>query len=159
MHCNVHYRFRIYCKCFADVSNVYMCESVHKVERHMQERAMGVPRPHIPYRNSLMTMVLRDSLGGNCKTTMVANVNLSPDFLDESISTCRFAQRVAMVSNVVSVNEEADPALVIARLRAQVRDLQGELQLLRVRCPTQCAPYGVRRTVCLVYTASFLATL
>jgi kinesin family member 6/9 len=94
---------------------------------------MGVPRPHIPYRNSLMTMVLRDSLGGNCKTTMVANVNLSPDFLDESISTCRFAQRVAMVSNVVTVNEDTDPAAVIRRLKQEVRDLQAQVQLLQAR--------------------------
>lgn len=94
---------------------------------------MGIARPHIPYRNSLMTMVLRDSLGGNCKTSMIANVNLAPDFLDESISTCRFAQRVAMISNRISVNEETDPRLVIERLRQQVRDLQAEVQLLRVR--------------------------
>jgi kinesin family protein 6/9 len=32
-------------------------------------------RVHVPYRNSLMTMVLRDSLGGNCRTVMVATVN------------------------------------------------------------------------------------
>jgi kinesin family member 6/9 len=92
---------------------------------------MGIPRPHVPYRNSLMTMVLRDSLGGNCKTTMVANVNLSTSFLDESISTCRFAQRVAMVSNNISVNEETDPALVIQRLKQEVRELKLELQLLQ----------------------------
>ena len=96
---------------------------------------MGISRPHVPYRNSLMTMVLRDSLGGNCKTSMIANVNLAPDFLDESISTCRFAQRVAMISNKISVNEETDPRLVIERLKQQVRDLQAEVQLLRVRLP------------------------
>lgn len=94
---------------------------------------MGVPRPHIPYRNSLMTMVLRDSLGGNCKTTMVATVNLSAPFVDESISTCRFAQRVAMVANRATVNEETDPRLVIAQLRQEVRDLQAEVALLKVR--------------------------
>lgn len=41
----------------------------------LQERAMGISRPHVPYRNSLMTMVLRDSLGGNCKTSMIANIS------------------------------------------------------------------------------------
>lgn len=34
---------------------------------------------HVPYRNSMMTMVLRDSLGGNCKTRMIATMNPSPD--------------------------------------------------------------------------------
>lgn len=100
---------------------------------------MGVPRPHIPYRNSLMTMVLRDSLGGNCATTMVANVSPAPEFLDESISTCRFAQRVAMVANTVGVNQETDPALVIRRLRHEVRDLKAQLRLFEVRPAEACA--------------------
>lgn len=82
----------------------------------------------------MMTMVLRDSLGGNCRTVMVATVNLSQEQLDESISTCRFAQRVAMVSNVVSVNEERDPTLIIQRLQQEVRDLREEIRLLQV-CP------------------------
>ena len=46
---------------------------------------------HIPYRNSLMTLVLRDSLGGNCKTRMVATMSCEEDDIDESIGTCRFA--------------------------------------------------------------------
>lgn len=41
----------------------------------LQERSMGLNRPHIPYRNSMMTQVLRDSLGGNCRTVMVATIN------------------------------------------------------------------------------------
>lgn len=62
---------------------------------------MGQNRPHVPYRNSIMTMVLRDSLGGNCQTVMVANITAQHEQLDESISTCRFAQRVALVANEV----------------------------------------------------------
>ncbi len=58
-------------------------------------------RPHIPYRNSMMTMALKDSLGGNCRTTMVATISSEQQQLDESISTCRFAERVAMVKNQV----------------------------------------------------------
>jgi len=55
----------------------------------------------VPYRNSMMTMVLKDSLGGNCRTVMVANINPDQSQLDESISTCRFAMRVALVRNQV----------------------------------------------------------
>jgi len=62
---------------------------------------MGQQRPHVPYRNSMMTQVLRDSLGGNCRTVMIANITAQHEQLDASISTCRFAQRVAMVSNQV----------------------------------------------------------
>ena len=55
----------------------------------------------MPYRNSMMTMCLKDSLGGNCRTVMVANINPEQSQLDESISTCRFAMRVALVRNQV----------------------------------------------------------
>jgi kinesin family protein 6/9 len=48
-----------------------------------------------------MTQVLKDSLGGNCCTSMIATVNGQQEQLEESISTCRFAQRVAMVQNEV----------------------------------------------------------
>jgi|AntAceMinimDraft_1070359.scaffolds.fasta_scaffold13612_3 kinesin family protein 6/9 len=53
------------------------------------------------------------------------------DFLDESISTCRFAQRIAMVSNAVGINEEVDPTLIIKRLKTENRELKDELKLLR----------------------------
>ena len=50
-------------------------------------------RTHVPYRNSMMTSVLRDSLGGNCKTIMVATISAEAAQTEESLSTCRFAQR------------------------------------------------------------------
>lgn len=53
---------------------------------------------HIPYRNSMLTSVLRGSLGGNCKSVFIANLNPENDFVDESISTCRFMQRCSEVS-------------------------------------------------------------
>ena len=115
---------------------------------------MGINRPHIPYRNSLMSMVLRDSLGGNCYTAMIATVNLSADQLDETISTCRFAQRVAMISNKVSVNEEQDPTLIIRRLKQENRDLKDEIRMLQVCSNT----FALNRqhhvgTSCACYTA------
>lgn len=91
-----------------------------------------------------MTMVLRDSLGGNCKTTMVANLNVAEAYVDESISTCRFAQRVAMIANTATVNEETDPQLIIAALRQQVRDLKDEVRLLQVQRPPP-------KNVCVLY--------
>lgn len=88
-------------------------------------------REHIPYRNSMMTTVLRDSLGGNCKTAMVATVSAEREQTDESISTCRFAQRVARVKNDATVNEDVDPAIAIARLKAQVASLEAELSFVK----------------------------
>jgi len=85
---------------------------------------------HIPYRNSMMTSVLRDSLGGNCKTVMIATISPESQHTDESISTCNFAQRVKCVKNKASVNEEIEPELVIERLKAEVRRLKEEVEFL-----------------------------
>ena len=86
---------------------------------------------YIPYRNSMMTMCLRDSLGGNCKTRMIAN--LSADFEDvlESLSTCRFAQRVALVKNTAVVNEIVDPAILVQKQKSEIEELKAELAMLK----------------------------
>ncbi|KAK6182753.1 hypothetical protein SNE40_010365 [Patella caerulea] len=86
-------------------------------------------RQHIPYRNSMMTSVLRDSLGGNCMTTMIATCSVEKKNLDESISTCRFAQRVAMIKNDVLLNEELDPKLMILKLKREIQELKDELAM------------------------------
>ncbi|XP_044022940.1 kinesin-like protein KIF6 isoform X2 [Siniperca chuatsi] len=87
-------------------------------------------RSHIPYRNSMLTSVLRDSLGGNCMTTMIATMAVDKRNLDESISTCRFAQRVALIKNEAILNEELDPALIIARLKRDIQSLKEELAMV-----------------------------
>ncbi|KAM6185107.1 kinesin-like protein KIF6 [Rhynchocyon petersi] len=86
-------------------------------------------RSHIPYRNSMMTSVLRDSLGGNCMTTMIATLSVEKRNVDESISTCRFAQRVALIKNEAVLNEEIDPKLVILRLQKEIQELRDELAI------------------------------
>uniref|UniRef100_A0A8C5MK03 Kinesin-like protein n=1 Tax=Leptobrachium leishanense TaxID=445787 RepID=A0A8C5MK03_9ANUR len=87
-------------------------------------------RSHIPYRNSMITSVLRDSLGGNCMTTMIATLSLDKRNIDESISTCRFAQRVALIKNEAILNEDIDPQLVITGLRKEIQALKDELSLI-----------------------------
>ena len=89
----------------------------------LHERQKSTAR-HVPYRNSMLTSVLRDSLGGNCKTVMVATIHPALAHTDESISTCKFAQRVAMVKNEVSRNEEVDHAALISRLKEENRALR-----------------------------------
>ena len=53
----------------------------------------------VPYRNSVLTMLLRDSLGGNCFTAMIATFSAEERNICETFSTCQFAQRVACISN------------------------------------------------------------
>ena len=65
-------------------------------------------RPHIPYRDSKLTRILEDSLGGNCKTTMMAMISPSSDAFGESQSTLKFANRAKKIKNEARINEDID---------------------------------------------------
>lgn len=144
----------------------------------LHDRARGV-KIHIPYRNSLMTSVLRDrcasvgismslvcptltsrvyanscaSLGGNSRTVFITTLNTESDFVEESMSTCRFAQRCSMLSHNVELNEarvlstrvyltcpscahavfrslaqEMDLTVVVARLKKENEELRARLE-------------------------------
>ena len=56
-------------------------------------------RDHVPYRQSKLTNFLKNSIGGNCQTVMIANIYPEPEHLEESISTLKFAARMMKVSN------------------------------------------------------------
>ena len=68
-------------------------------------------RDHIPYRQAKLTNFLRDSIGGNCKTVMVANIWPEARNMEEVASTLKFATRMMKVQNEASVNIMQDPAL------------------------------------------------
>jgi kinesin family protein 6/9 len=61
-------------------------------------------RDHIPYRQSKLTNLLKNSIGGNCQTLMIANVYPEPDHLEETISTLKFATRMMKVNNEPFIN-------------------------------------------------------
>jgi kinesin family member 6/9 len=86
-------------------------------------------RRHIPYRNSKLTSVLRDSLGGNCVTTMIATISMEFQHIPESIATCNFARRVGRMKNTALVNEEIDPKLAVMQLKTKVQELKNQLLL------------------------------
>ena len=86
-------------------------------------------RDHIPYRQAMLTNYLRDSIGGNCKTCMVANVQCQKLHIEETISTLKFAQRMMKVRNEATVNLSIDPTLAIKRYEKEIRDLKQELAM------------------------------
>ncbi|KAJ1444868.1 P-loop containing nucleoside triphosphate hydrolase protein [Pelagophyceae sp. CCMP2097] len=61
--------------------------------------------PHVPYRDSKLTRMLQDSLGGNAKTALIVNVSAAASNASETISTLRFGQRAKAVHNKPKVNE------------------------------------------------------
>lgn len=71
---------------------------------------------HIPYRNSLLTTVLKDSLGGNCKTVMISCLSLEIASYEETLSSCRFSKRCAKLENSITQNEHIDKDLLIKNL-------------------------------------------
>lgn len=86
-------------------------------------------RDYIPYRQTTLTNFLRDSLGGNCMTVMVANVQVNKFHLEETISTLKFATRMMKVKNEATVNIMVDPKLAIKRYEKEIRDLKQELAM------------------------------
>merc|ERR1711917_68307 len=58
---------------------------------------------HIPYRDSKLTRLLQDSLGGNAKTIMVANVGPANFNFDESMTTLRYANRAKNIKNIPKI--------------------------------------------------------
>ncbi|XP_062413304.1 kinesin-like protein KIF15 [Pungitius pungitius] len=77
---------------------------------------------HICYRDSKLTFLLRDSLGGNAKTYIIANVHPGSKCFGETLSTLQFAQRAKLIKNKAIINEDT---------QGNVRQLQAELKKLR----------------------------
>ena len=85
-------------------------------------------RPHIPYRNSKVTRILEDSLGGNCKTTMMAMISPSADAFGESQSTLKFATRAKKIKNEARINEDVDQKTLVRKYEIELRRLKQELE-------------------------------
>ncbi|KAJ1404710.1 P-loop containing nucleoside triphosphate hydrolase protein, partial [Ochromonadaceae sp. CCMP2298] len=83
-------------------------------------------RPHIPYRDSKLTRLLRESLGGNSKTVMIATVSPADYNYQETLSTLRYAQRAKKIKNQPKINE--DPKDVMLReSKEEIQRLRGML--------------------------------
>jgi hypothetical protein len=98
--------------------------------------ALGDPHKrstHIPYRNSKLTRLLQDSLGGNSQTLMIACASPSSDNFSESLNTLKYADRAKNIQNSVQVNEETggSGAFEVAQLKKQVAALKQEILHLR----------------------------
>ncbi|GAV86218.1 Kinesin domain-containing protein/Kinesin-relat_1 domain-containing protein [Cephalotus follicularis] len=84
---------------------------------------------HVPYRDSKLTFLLQDSLGGNSKTTIIANISPSSCCSLETLSTLKFAQRAKFIKNNAIVNEDASGDVIAMRM--QIQQLKKEVSHLR----------------------------
>lgn len=86
--------------------------------------ALAENSPHIPYRDSKLTRLLQDSLGGNSKTIMIANIGPSSYNYSETVTTLRYAQRAKTIQNKPVKNEDPQDA--------KLKEYQQEIAKLRV---------------------------
>lgn len=83
---------------------------------------------HVPYRDSKLTRLLQDSLGGNSQTLMMACVSPADTNFVETLSTLKYANRARNIKNRVTINQEfAGSSVEVAQLRSQVARLKMEL--------------------------------
>uniref|UniRef100_A0A3Q3VLG4 Kinesin-like protein n=1 Tax=Mola mola TaxID=94237 RepID=A0A3Q3VLG4_MOLML len=80
----------------------------------------------VPYRDSVLTWLLKDNLGGNSKTAMIATVSPAADNYEETLSTLRYADRAKRIVNHAVVNEDPN-ARIIRELREEVEKLKVQL--------------------------------
>ncbi|XP_017343033.1 kinesin-like protein KIF3B isoform X4 [Ictalurus punctatus] len=87
---------------------------------------------HIPYRDSKLTRLLQDSLGGNARTVMVANIGPASYNVEETLTTLRYSNRAKNIKNKPRINEDPKDALLrefqeeIARLKEQLEKRSGK---------------------------------
>ncbi|KAF9881875.1 kinesin heavy chain [Colletotrichum karsti] len=96
---------------------------------------------HVPYRDSKLTRILQESLGGNSRTTLIINCSPSSYNDAETLSTLRFGTRAKAIKNKAKVNAELSPAelkSLLGKARGQIStfetylaNLEGEVQLWR----------------------------
>ncbi|KAL9450088.1 hypothetical protein AB3S75_011923 [Citrus x aurantiifolia] len=85
---------------------------------------------HVPYRDSKLTRLLQDSLGGNSKTVMIACVSPADTNAEETLNTLKYANRARNIQNRAVINR--DPmAAQMQRMRSQIEQLQAELLFYR----------------------------
>lgn len=99
--------------------------------------SLSSKQPHVPYRDSKLTRLLQDSLGGNARTLLIACVSPASSCAEETLGTLRYAERANRIVNKPTVNtrmqsvEVTDLRANLARSRAEIAALVGENERLR----------------------------
>uniref|UniRef100_A0A2K6U627 Kinesin-like protein KIF14 n=1 Tax=Saimiri boliviensis boliviensis TaxID=39432 RepID=A0A2K6U627_SAIBB len=93
-----------------------------KVISALSEQA-NQKRVFIPYRESVLTWLLKESLGGNSKTAMIATISPAASNVEETLSTLRYANQARLIVNIAKVNEDMN-AKLIRELKAEIEKLK-----------------------------------
>lgn len=93
----------------------------------------NAPSLRIPYRESTLTYLLKESLGGNSITTIIATVRPESFYLEESLSTLRFAMNATILVNNTSVNYLVLNKMTMEQMQKHVKELEADLARARER--------------------------
>lgn len=109
----------------------------------LADQSMGMKNrdKFVPYRDSVLTWLLKDNLGGNSKTVMVATVSPAGDNFEETLSTLRYADRAKRIVNHAVVNEDPNARII--------RELRKEVEMLKemLKYATASSPVGDRTDI------------
>ncbi|KAL8178214.1 UNVERIFIED_CONTAM: hypothetical protein K2H54_036693 [Gekko kuhli] len=94
-----------------------------KVISALSEQCQSRKKVFIPYRESVLTWLLKESLGGNSKTAMIATVSPAASNVEETLSTLRYARQACFIINTAKVNEDMNVKL-IQELKAEIEKLK-----------------------------------
>jgi kinesin family protein 5 len=89
--------------------------------------AITTGNDHIPYRNSKLTRILQESLGGNYKTSLIVTCSSHSSSLEETVSTLKFASRAKSIKNHFKMNVK----ISFEMMQQQLMELKLELQATR----------------------------
>jgi hypothetical protein len=125
--------------------------------------ALADSASHVPYRESKLTRLLQDSLGGNSRTLVIACVSPASSSKEETASTLRYATRVKDIRNKPIVNvdpaavETSDLRAALARARAEIIRLTRENERMRKASPAAAAAAAIAHpsTVSATTSATF----
>ena len=91
--------------------------------------ALSEDKPHVPFRESKLTRILQNSLGGNCVTLMIACISPDYDDLGETLNTLKYANRARIIKNNASINIEYSSES--SALKDQIANLKMEISQLK----------------------------
>ena len=84
-------------------------------------------KEYVPYRQSKLTHILKDAIGGNCRTVMIATIWPEEQFILDTLSTLNFAKRMKNVVNDLSINIKLDKNAYVKKLSKEIKELKKEL--------------------------------
>ena len=84
-------------------------------------------KEYVPYRQSKLTHILKDAIGGNCRTIMIATIWPEEQFIMDTLSTLNFAKRMKNVVNDLSINIKLDKNAYVKKLSKEIKELKKEL--------------------------------